>query len=232
MAEVVVALDLSSFRETIALLDRLPDLRWAKVGPVTFVRDGHRTISELTDRGINVFLDLKWHDIPSAVGGAVRSAAKLGVRLATVHALGGSEMMETAAPERGSMDLVAVTVLTSHTAASYASTVSGFGGSDLSSQVLRLSELARDAGLQGVVCSAYEAGPVKELFGSEGIVVVPGIRLTGAAEGDQRRVADPGTAARAGATHLVIGRPITQASNPRSAFDAVVEAAARWSPRS
>jgi orotidine-5'-phosphate decarboxylase len=183
-----------------------------------FVEGGPTLLGELKGRGLKVFLDLKWHDIPHQVAGAVSAASKLGADLATVHCLGGLEMMRSAAGAAGAMRLVGVTVLTSHTPASYAAAVGRGPLNDLSAEVARLAREAVDAGLGGVVASPREIGAVRAIVPSDGWIVVPGIRPAGSGADDQSRTAEPEAASRAGATHLVVGRPITQAGEPRAVY--------------
>ena len=229
MAELVVAFDVPTGREALALASRLPDLRWAKIGPVLYVREGPALVREFRARGIRVFLDLKWHDIPNTVAGAVEGARELGVSLATVHCLGGPAMLKAArerAGDPGAVDalaLVGVTVLTSHDAAGFESVV-GRGVPDLGMEVVRLARLARDAGLRGVVASGQEVALLREALGAELWLVAPGIRPAGAPSDDQARTVTPGEAVRRGATHLVVGRPITEARDPGSVFVGMREA--------
>jgi orotidine-5'-phosphate decarboxylase len=227
MAEVIVALDFPSVQSALQLVDRLPGVRWVKVGPMLFIDGGVPLLRELQAREAKVFLDLKWHDIPHAVDGAVRAASRAGVALATVHALGGSEMLRAAAvaAKDGGMRLAAVSVLTSHTPASYAAATGRAAESNVGAEVTRLAIVARDAGVDAVVCAVHEAAAVRGVLGSGGWVVTPGIRSPGAAAGDQARVADPASAVKAGATHLVIGRPVTGAADPEAAYRAIVAAA-------
>ena len=150
MAEVIVALDLPSAQDARRMLDRLPTLTWAKIGPMLFVEDGPDLIADIRSRGIKIFLDLKWHDIPNSVAGAVRAAAAAGVDLATVHALGGDEMLRSAAGASGSMRLVAVSVLTSHTPESYGRVVGRQGNGALTDEVVRLATMAMGAGVHGM----------------------------------------------------------------------------------
>ena len=233
MAELIVALDLSSGAEALALTARLPGLRWAKIGPVLYVREGPALVRELRARGIRVFLDLKWHDIPNTVAGAVTAARELGVELATVHCLGGAAMLQAAReragdPGAGGLALVGVTVLTSHDAASFAGVV-GRGVPDLGAEVVRLARVAREAGLAGVVASGHEAALLREALGPAPWLVVPGIRPAGAGAGagagadDQARATTPAEAVRSGATHLVVGRPITRAADPVRAYQGILE---------
>jgi orotidine-5'-phosphate decarboxylase len=225
MAEVIVALDLPGGSEAIRLLDRLPEARWVKVGSILMTREGPDLIRVLTDRGLRVFLDLKWHDIPNTVAAAVSAAGVLGVSMATVHALGGSAMMEAAAVAAGGrLGVVGVTVLTSHDPASYARAV-GRREVDLAREVERQSGEAVRAGLAGVVCSPQEVGAVRRAIGPEAWIVVPGIRGRTDARGDQVRVATAAEAVAAGATHLVVGRPILQAADPSAAFRGLLEEA-------
>jgi len=225
VAEVIVALDVGSAREALELVDQLPGLGWAKVGSVLFVREGPALIGELEGRGVQVFLDLKWHDIPSTVAEAVRGAEGLGVKLATVHALGGRAMLEAAVEAAGQMRLAAVTVLTSHSPDGYWDTVGRTGQPDVGAEVERLARLAVDSGVGAVVTSPREVAAVREISGPDRWLVVPGIRPAGSAADDQRRTADPAAAAQAGATHLVVGRPITRAEDPRAVYEGIVEAA-------
>jgi len=218
MAELVLALDLPGRSEALRFLDRVPALRWVKVGSLLMTAEGPALVRELVGRGLQVFLDLKWHDIPSTVAGAVEVAAGLGVRLATVHSLGGTEMMRAAAARTGNrLSLVGVTVLTSHDESDYAE-LTGRPEVPLVEEALRLGRMAVGAGLSGVVCSPREVGPMRAALGPDALIVVPGIRRPADAAGDQSRVAAPHEAARQGATHLVVGRPILTAQNPAAAL--------------
>ena len=223
MAELVVAFDLPSGPEALALADRLPGLRWAKLGPVLFVREGPALVREFTARGVRVFLDLKWHDIPSTVAGAVTAARELGVSLATVHCLGGHAMLAAAVAAAGDLPLVGVTVLTSHDAPGLAQ-VLGRGVPDLGFEAERLARTAVAAGLRGVVASGHELDLLRAALGPDPWMVVPGIRLPGDSAGDQVRTMSPGDAVRRGATHLVVGRPITAAADPAAAYHQIVGA--------
>lgn len=217
MAELVVAFDLPSAREALALADRLPGLRWAKVGPVLYVREGPSLMREFRARGVNVFLDLKWHDIPSTVAGAVTAAREMGAALATVHCLGGQAMLEAAVAAAGDLPLVGVTVLTSHDAPAL-SQVLGRGVPDLGFEAERLARTAVAAGLRGVVASGHELSLLRAALGPDPWMVVPGIRLPGDSAGDQIRTVTPADAVQRGATHLVVGRPITAAMDPAAAY--------------
>jgi orotidine-5'-phosphate decarboxylase len=220
VAELIVAFDLPTAREALVLADRLPSLAWAKIGPVLFVRDGPSLVREFRARGTRVFLDLKWHDIPSTVAGAVAAARDLDVDLATVHCLGGPAMLEAAQHAAGPLALVGVTVLTSHDQRGFAEVV-GRAVTDLPSEAVRLAELARAAGLRGVVASGHEVPGLRRALGPEPWIVVPGVRQPGAPSGDQRRTVEAREAVRLGATHLVVGRPITAAPDPRAAFEEI-----------
>ncbi|MCZ6917634.1 MAG: orotidine-5'-phosphate decarboxylase [Gemmatimonadetes bacterium] len=220
MAEVIVALDVATELEALHLADSMPSLGWAKVGPTLFLRSGPAIVRELKSRGVQVFLDLKWHDIPHQVAGAVAAAEELDVDLATVHAAGGIEMLRAAAAASGFMRLAAVSVLTSHTPESYGE-ATGRGTVDLDEEVSRLAKLAMAAGVHGVVTSPREVGAMRSLVGAETWLVVPGIRPAGSDMGDQRRTADPRAAVEAGATHIVVGRPITRSEQPEAVYNQI-----------
>ncbi len=224
MAELVVALDLASGREALALAARLPGLRWVKIGPVLYVREGGgpALVRELAARGVRVFLDFKWHDIPSVVAGAVEAARELGVGMATVHTLGGPAMLAAARAAAGDVALLGVTVLTSHDAGDFERVV-GRGVPDLGFEAERLARLALDAGLAGVVASGHELGLLRETLGPGPLIVVPGIRAPGDAAEDQARTISAVDAVRRGATHLVVGRPITRAADPAGVYQRLVE---------
>jgi orotidine-5'-phosphate decarboxylase len=226
MAEIIVALDVPTTAQALGLVDALPGLRWVKVGPTLFVEGGPALIQSLKERSLKVFLDLKWHDIPHQVAGAAAAAAKAGIDLATVHTLGGSEMMRAAASSAGAMRVVGVTVLTSHTLASYGQAVGRSNVPDFAAEVGRLAREAMASGLAGVVASSQELATIRGIVAPGGWIVVPGIRPAGAAKGDQQRTADAETAVRDGATHLVVGRPITQAREPAVVYEELCGAAA------
>ena len=223
MAELIVAFDLPSGRDALALAGRLPRLEWAKLGPTLFVREGPALVREFTARGVRVFLDLKWHDIPNTVTGAVAAARELGVAMATVHCLGGPSMMQAAASAAGDLALVGVTVLTSHTSGDFEQ-VLGRGVPDLGFEAERLARAALHAGLRGVVASGEEVGLLRQALGAEPWFVVPGIRLPTDGTDDQARTVTPEDAVRRGATHLVVGRPITAARDPRGSYERLLEA--------
>ena len=226
MADLIVALDLPSGREATALAGRLPGLTWVKIGSVLFAREGPSLIREFVARGVRVFLDLKWHDIPNIVASAVTAARELGVSMATVHTLGGRNMLAAAAQAAGGagdMAVVGVTVLTSHDAGEL-ERVLGRGVPDVGFEAERLARAALQAGLRGVVASGQELGLLREALGTGPWIVVPGIRAPGEAAGDQVRTIDAAEAVRRGATHLVVGRPITAARDPVAAYRRLVEA--------
>ncbi len=225
MAEVIVALDLPTVEDALRVVDQLPGLRWAKVGPVLFVREGPALVRELKAREISVFLDLKWHDIPNTVAEAARQAAALEVELATVHALGGRAMLEAAVGAAGALRLAAVTVLTSHTPDTYAEVVGRETASEVLSEAVRLARLAVGAGVGALVTSPHEVAAVAEVAGPDRWLVVPGIRPVGSAADDQKRAATPREAVAAGATHLVVGRPVTRAERPAAVYQELCEAA-------
>jgi orotidine-5'-phosphate decarboxylase len=196
-----------------------------KVGSQLFTSEGPRAVEKLAGLGFGIFLDLKFHDIPNTVAHAVAAAARLpGVRLMTLHAANGLAGLQAAREAVGSRKnrpaLLGVTVLTSFDARMLQQI--GMEGS-LESRVLALAQMAKDAGLDGVVTSAYEAPAVRREFGPEFKILVPGVRPVAADVNDQSRVATPGEAVRAGADYLVVGRPITGAKNPREAALAIVK---------
>jgi orotidine-5'-phosphate decarboxylase len=199
-----------------------------KVGSQLFTSEGPRAVTKLADLGYDIFLDLKFHDIPNTVAHAVAAAVRLPrVRLMTLHASGGLAMMraarEAAGTKKNRPALLAVTVLTSFDEPTLREI--GMEGS-LGSRVVALARLARTAGMDGVVCSALEAPAVRREFGPDFKILVPGVRPASAATNDQSRIATPGDAVRAGADYLVVGRPITAAANPRpAALEIVAEIA-------
>jgi orotidine-5'-phosphate decarboxylase len=222
MADLIVALDLADARAAAALASRLPGLRCVKLGPVLYVREGPALVREFAARGVKVFLDLKWHDIPTTVAGAVTAARELGVAMATVHCLGGRAMLDAAAVAAGpDVALLGVTVLTSHDAAGFEA-VLGRGVPDLAFEAERLARPALQAGLRGVVASGHELGLLREALGPDPWIVVPGIRLPGDGTADQARTMTPADAVRRGASHLVVGRSITGAQDPVDAYRRIV----------
>jgi len=219
---LIVALDVPSADQARTLVDRLAGaVGMFKVGSELFTAAGPDFVRELVARGEHVFLDLKFHDIPNTVAGAVASAGQLGASLIDVHGLGGSAMMAAAAGALPAMGcrLLAITILTSHDEASLGEV--GVDGA-LTDSVERLARLAQDAGVDGVVASPHEVGLIRAACGEKFLIVTPGIRPAAAAAGDQARPATPAAARRAGADYLVVGRPITQSADPRAAADAIV----------
>ena len=213
---IIVALDYDNSNSALSLADQLnPNQCRLKVGKELFVAAGPQLVKSLSDRGFDVFLDLKFHDIPNTVAKAVSAAADLGAWMTNVHASGGTRMM-TAAREAvenhgGDMLLIAVTVLTSMDETDLQQVgVNSVAGD----QVLALANLTKQAGLDGVVCSAQEATHLKQQLGQDFKLITPGIRLTDSASDDQRRIVSPAQAIEQGSDYLVIGRPITQAENP------------------
>ena len=221
---VIIALDMSR-EDALALCDKLKGKAvWVKVGMTLFYRYGPAIVEEMQERGLKVFLDLKLHDIPFQIEGAAESAASVGAQILSLHGLGGAEM--AAAARRGvtkvgaGTKLVAISVLTSMDQDALAS----IGVTDdVAVEVARLAKLAVGAGAHGIVCSPQEAAQMRELLGPDALIVCPGIRPRGADVGDQKRISTPAAAIAAGASKLVVGRPITKADDPVAAFDAIVE---------
>lgn len=221
---VIVALDFPDAGKALALADRLdPALCRVKVGKELFTRAGPELVRQLSNAGFDVFLDLKYHDIPNTVAGAVAAAADLGVWMVNVHASGGRAMMEAARnalPDNSETLLIAVTVLTS------------MGPEELAEinvpvtpdqQVLALASLTRDSGLHGVVCSAKETLLLRQKLGSDFVLVTPGIRPAGDNANDQKRVMTPAEAIASGSNYLVIGRPVTQAEDPTEKLRVIMQ---------
>lgn len=223
MAEVIVALDYPSAEEALSMVERLgPSATFYKVGLELYTRSGPGVVESLTAMGKRVFLDLKLHDIPNTVVGAMRSAADLGVDLITVHTAGGSAMLEAAAGASGSHTRVlGLTVLTSLTPAEL-EVVWGREIRSIQQEVGRLTDLAVECGLDGVVASALEATWIRNRVDRDFLVVTPGIRPSGTDPGDQRRVATPADAVAAGSDYLVVGRTITQAADPHAALEGLL----------
>lgn len=221
--KIIVALDFPDAASALALVSRLdPALCRLKVGKELFTAAGPDLVRTLVGRGFEVFLDLKFHDIPNTVAAACRAAASLGVWMLNVHASGGRRMMEAARDALADLAhpplLIAVTVLTSMSGEDLAETGVADGPAE---QVLRLARLAQSCQLDGVVCSAQEAAMLHTRLGADFRLVTPGIRPAGADTADQRRVMTPVEALKAGATDLVIGRPITGAIDPLAALQQI-----------
>jgi len=223
--EPIVALDVASTADALALVDRLGSAcRFYKVGLELFTAAGPSVVEALRTRDLDVFLDLKLHDIPNTVAGAARSAAQLGVRLLTVHASGGEAMVRAAVDAFGATEaggIVAVTLLTSLDAPSVA-LAWGRPSVDVGTEVLRLADVAAGAGAHGVVCSGHEAAAIRARHGAALATLVPGVRLAGDLAGDQRRVVTPAMAAAAGAWYVVLGRTVTAAADPAGVMRAVL----------
>ena len=217
---IVVALDFDNGKQALELVERLDPQRCRlKVGKELFTSEGPQLVESLQKKNFDVFLDLKFHDIPNTTAKAVAAAANMGVWMVNVHASGGQRMMEAAAESLQGFQqkpiLIAVTVLTSMEQQDLAGI-----GLDVTpqQQVERLAKLTQDSGLDGVVCSAQEAQSLKQLCGSDFQLITPGIRPSFAQQGDQRRVMTPEQAMQAGVDYMVIGRPITQAKDPIEAL--------------
>lgn len=221
----ILALDVPTAADAIELVDYLGDrCRFYKVGSELFTAAGPGIVRELRARGCDVFLDLKFHDIPNTVTGGVRAAAALGARLVTVHATGGRGMLEAAVQAAGAdCGVLAVTVLTSLNAGEVAAVWGRGSPLDLSAEVMRLAELSAGAGTHGLVCSGLEAATVHARFGDKLALLVPGVRAADAAAHDQARVVTPAGAAAAGARYVVIGRMVTAAADRRAAMERVLE---------
>jgi orotidine-5'-phosphate decarboxylase len=220
----IVALDTPTLAQATGLVDALGDTcDFYKIGSELFTAAGPEAVAAVRERGNDVFLDLKFHDIPDTVRGAVRSASRLGAALVTVHASGGEEMVQAAVNEAGERcGVLAVTVLTSLDARAL-STSWGRDVVAVEQEVLRLAHLARSAGAHGIVCAAREAAAVRAAQGEALRLLVPGIRLEGSPVHDQVRVATPKEAVEAGASYLVLGRIVTGASDPRAVMHRVKE---------
>ncbi len=228
---IVLALDFPSIRTaSVFALGCVGKVGAYKVGPVMFFAEGPKVIGWLQDKcGGGIFLDLKFHDIPNTVAGAVSRISHLGIDMFTVHSLGGEKMIkvarETAREGAEKLNLpaprvIAVTVLTSHDENEAKKL---FGGADTVSTVLRLAETAERGGADGLVCSGMEIAPLKKEFGDRFKLIVPGVRLEGSDSNDQSRVVTPKEAIEAGADYLVIGRAVTEAKDPVKALDEILK---------
>lgn len=220
---LIIALDHAHLDEALHLVEALDPQRCRlKVGKELFTREGPAVLKALHARGFEVFLDLKFHDIPNTVAAAVHAAADQGVWMVNVHASGGRRMMEAARDvldrNRLTTRLIAVTVLTSMASEELADIGVAVPARE---QVVRLAQLAQRAGMDGVVCSAQESSLLREHCGEAFLKVTPGIRPRFAAADDQRRIMTPAEAMASGSTHLVIGRPVTRAASPHEALSAI-----------
>jgi orotidine-5'-phosphate decarboxylase len=224
---LIVALDLSSVTEARSLVERIGDgASFYKVGYQLACAGGFSLVQELIEEGKKVFLDLKLHDIANTVEEGVRSIAKLGVTFLTVHAYPQTMRAAVAGRADSGLRILGVTVLTSYDDQDLADAGYAFGTADL---VATRAEQAAEIGMDGIVCAATEAQRVRSLLGPDRLVVTPGIRPSGTASGDQKRIVTPDAAVRAGADHLVVGRPITGAPDPRAAARAILDEIARAS---
>ncbi|HVG18639.1 MAG TPA: orotidine-5'-phosphate decarboxylase [Blastocatellia bacterium] len=227
---VIVALDVADRDSALRLVEQVSGMvGMFKIGSQLFTAEGPHLVREIVTSGERVFLDLKFHDIPNTVAGAVESSARLGVSILNVHTLGGSEMMRAAAHAVGDRGLLwitrpavlGVTVLTSMDKADLADVGIPL---DLTSEVVRLATLARDSGLDGIVASPHEIRLIRECITAERfIILTPGIRPAWSAKGDQKRIATPVDAIRDGADFIVIGRAITDSPEPRAAAERILE---------
>lgn len=222
-SRVVVPLDFPNQEQALALCRQLPpDQCKLKIGKELFTRAGPALVTKLIDSGYDIFLDLKYHDIPNTVAQACKAAAELGVWMLNVHASGGSQMLQAAREAIDSSGnrplLIAVTVLTSMNEEELAAI--GISRA-LPDQVMHLANMTKEAGLDGVVCSAREASQLKQALGPDFCLVTPGIRPASAAKDDQKRIMTPAAAIKAGSHYLVIGRPITRAEDPGAALAAI-----------
>lgn len=227
---IIVALDFASARDALHLAERLdPSECRVKVGLELFIKAGPAIVTDLKNKGLDVFLDLKLHDIPHTVARACARACELGVWMLNVHALGGPRMLKAAREAVGpaTAALIGVTVLTSHSADELAA----MGLGEPRARAQQLAALCREAKLDGVVCSAHEAALLRATHGPDFVLVTPGIRPEGAAQDDQRRTMGIAEALQAGADYLVIGRPITAAPDPQAALAAAVAEVRRIAPQ-
>lgn len=226
---IIIALDMSR-EEALDLCDKLAGKAcWVKVGMTLFYRYGPAIVDEMRERGFKVFLDLKLHDIPFQIRGAAYAASLCGADILSIHGLGGAQMIaegrkgaEEAAAERDGerTKLIAISVLTSMDQEA----LNSIGvAQPVADEVSQLAQLAVDAGADGIVCSPQEARAMRELLGPEAIIVTPGVRPAGSDVGDQKRISTPAAAIAAGASKLVIGRPITKVEDPVQAFENIVQ---------
>lgn len=227
---IIVPLDVPSEPEAIALLDRLPDVTFWKVGLELFTSTGAGILKILKERQKRIFLDLKFHDIPNTMAGACRAAGRYGVDLLTIHAAAGQEALKAsqrAAAEGAAQagcpapNVIAITLLTSLSSRALAFELKI--PLELNDYALQMALLAKDSGLSGVVCSPQEAAQLREVCGRDFLLVCPGVRPTWAEAKDQKRSLTPAAALKAGADYLVIGRPITLADDPAAAFQRICE---------
>lgn len=219
----IIALDVSNAEDALEMVEYFGDLcRFYKVGNELFTAAGPAIVQALRARRCDVFLDLKFHDIPNTVAGGVRNAAAMGARLVTVHASGGRSMLEAAVAAAGpNCGVLAVTLLTSLDARDIADAWGRSPDLDVSREVMRLADMAAAAGANGIVCSGQEAGKIRDRFGDRLATLVPGIRAASGAADDQARVATPEGVAASGARYAVVGRMVTGAKDRRAAMEQV-----------
>lgn len=220
--KIIVALDLPSKVEALALVEQLaPEISFFKIGLQLYTAEGPAIVREILASGAKVFLDLKLHDIPNTVAGAVQAAGELGVQMLTIHLSGGDAMVRAAvAARKNNMSILGVTVLSSVSE----ETLQEIGISDrIDNQVLRLAKLGVSAGVQGLVASPHEVKKLRAEVGDKIKLVIPGIRPGGSEAGDQKRFMTPSEALAAGADYLVIGRPITAHAKPREAVAKILD---------
>ncbi len=223
--KIIIALDFKDEATTLALVEQLePSLCKLKVGKELFVRCGPSLVTKLINKGFDVFLDLKFYDIPNTVAAACQAAADMGVWMVNVHASGGRKMMEAAASALTNSHhkplLIGVTVLTSLSRQDMSETGLDIEPSD---QVLRLAKLTQNSGLDGIVCSPLEVAMLRHKLKNKFCLVTPGVRPTGSEKGDQHRVMTPSEALDQGSDYLVIGRPITASSDPVKALRTIID---------
>jgi len=210
--ELIVALDVDSYKEAKQLVELLcPQVKFFKVGSQLFTACGPKVVDMLQKKGIRVFLDLKFHDIPNTVQRAIEAAVKLKVYMLTVHLSGGLDMLKAAVSVAKRPKIVGVTVLTSKKE------------KNIQKKVLNLAKLAKKAKLDGIVCSVKEVAKVRKTFGKSFLIVTPGIRPKGSAVGDQKRVATTTDAVKSGVDFIVVGRPILEAKNPLLAAKQIIK---------
>ena len=225
MAELIVALDVNSRQEAVEKVKAIGDsVGFYKIGLELFTAEGPDVVKAVKDLGKRIFLDLKFHDIPRTVERAVKSGAKLGVDLMTIHSVGGKAMIKAAADAAAEFGpngpkILAVTVLTSLDQTDLADV--GIVGRTPAEQVVAMAKFATENGAHGLVCSPKEVGALSKMLKAGTLFITPGVRPAGAAVGDQKRVATPAEAVRDGATHLVVGRPILAAEDPVAAAKAI-----------
>jgi orotidine-5'-phosphate decarboxylase len=224
---LIVALDVPDLKEASRLLETLsPTVRWFKIGHQLFTAAGPQAVSLVKKSGARVFLDLKYHDIPNTVSGAVEAAVALGADMINLHASGGAAMMAAAAKAAAKHTnrpiLLAVTALTSLDSRGLEQ-ITGIGGLSVEEHVLRLAALARDSGVDGVVASPLEIRPLRERFGEDFVILTPGIRPPESAPEDQSRTATPAQAVSLGADFIVVGRPITRAPDPLQSARSIIK---------